>query len=428
MKSSWKLRLITLKTGRSLGRVAAKIIRNIVPFALRQRVLCLIGGPARAEIKISEFKFNPTSRWDIICFPVIDWSFLFQRPQHLVEQFAGDGHRVFYLHKSFHQSSYSSAFIRALSDNIYGLRFPGPAGTRVVYQSEIDGPLLQHFLETLDDLRHHAGIKKAICLVDLPFWAPLAFAARGQWGWKIVYDCMDDHRGFTTNSPVMTQHEEGLILGSDLVVATSQALYDRVSPSARRALLLHNATDFDHFSRSGSCSPLSGLPHPIIGYFGTVSEWFNLRMVEAAAVARPHWQFVFIGDAYGVDLSSLKHLSNVHFVGILPYHTLPACLQQFDVACIPYLLTPLTQAMNPVKFYEYLSMGKPVVAVDLPELKPYSEYFYLVRSTQDFITQIEAALVEQSVAKVQARVTFARQNTWSHRYEVLKDALEIDDR
>lgn len=178
-----------------------------------------------------------------------------------------------------------------------------------------------------------------------------------------------------------------------------------------------------HFSRPGPLRPLSELSGAIIGYYGAISEWFDVKMVREAAEARPDWQFVLIGDTVGADVSPLKRLPNVHLLGRQPYAALPGYLHQFDVACIPFLRTPLTDAADPVKFYEYLSAGKPVVAVDLPELEPHRDYFYPVRSVAHFVSQIEVALREQSPEKVQARIEFARQNTWRHRHTTLAEAI-----
>jgi glycosyltransferase involved in cell wall biosynthesis len=234
---------------------------------------------------------------------------------------------------------------------------------------------------------------------------------------------MDDHAGFTTNNAAMLQHEETLVAQSDLVVTTSRKLYDKLAPVSKRILALPNATDFDHFGQPGPLRPLSKLKGPIIGYYGAISDWFDVEMVRTAAEARPDWQFVLVGDTFGANVSSLKRLANVHLPGEQPYAAIPSYLHQFNVAIIPFLLTALTESTNPVKFYEYLSAGKPVVAVKLRELEPHKDYFYAVRSHEEFITQIETALREDSPEKVWARMDFARQHTWLDRYKALNAGI-----
>ena len=239
-------------------------------------------------------------------------------------------------------------------------------------------------MDVFDKFRQTAQIVEAISLVQLPFWTPLAQAARARHGWKIVYDCMDDHAGFSTNRPAMLKYEKELLSSCDLVVSSSKYLHDKNRVVAKRALLLPNATDFEHFRRNGLGAEtglttaverrrLADIPHPIIGYYGAISDWFDTELIRGVAIRRPDWSFVLIGSTYGADVTNLEALDNVHLLGELPYESLPGYLHDFDVACIPFILDSLTLATSPVKFYEYLSAGKPVVGVDLPELAEFRE-------------------------------------------------------
>ncbi len=352
---------------------------------------------------------------DVICFPIIDWDFRFQRSQQLLSEFAAHGHRVFYVQTSF-QSHSESPTIREIDSAIYGVQLSGPPHMSL-YRDSMDPGDLEKILKSLDQLRRAAGISRAVCIVSLPFWAPLALAAREEWAWRVVYDCMDDHSGFSTNGPAMLRLEETLTAESDLVLTSSQHLHDRVDRDSG-VLLLRNAADFQHFAVAPEAQPLGDVGRPVIGYFGAISEWFDVEMVYHAAKARPDWTFVLIGDTFGADVEWLSSLANVSLLGEQPYAVLPSYLHQFDVACIPFRLTPLTAATNPVKFYEYLSAGKPVVAVDLPELAPYRDYYYGTIGA-DFVEQIARAIEEDSPERRRARVEFARGQTWAHRYTTL---------
>jgi glycosyltransferase involved in cell wall biosynthesis len=398
------------------------MFRNAVPFPARRRLLNLIRGKARAEVPAARFPFSQSLDYDLICFSVIDWNYLFQRPQQLVTRFAEAGHRAFYLHTTFHQSG-SEAFVRPLGKNVYGVRLPGPSPLNALYAQELSEQDAARMIDALDELRARAAIHRAVCLVQFAGWSRVALAARERWGWPVVYDCIDEISGFRMNHSSVLRREKMLIESADLVTATSGVLYERVSRTARRTLMLPNAADFDHFNRTPDRRPLHGTSLPIIGYYGALSHWLDLEMVDFAARTRPDWQFVLIGDSFDVDLGPLKQLRNVRLLGRQPYRLLPAYLHQFDVACIPFRLTPLTLATNPVKFYEYLAAGKPIVAVDLPELRPYREHFYVARSTEDFVVQIETALNESSEEAARSRVELARQNQWSDRFRTLKESI-----
>jgi glycosyltransferase involved in cell wall biosynthesis len=311
-----------------------------------------------------------------------------------------------------------------LGPNIYRVRLPGPPEPDALFRKDMSDSPDEIWMSALDALRRHAGIERAVSLVEFPNWAGLAASCRGRMAWKIVYDCLDEHTGFANPWPGLAGREMELIEGSDMVVATSRPLYEKVSRSASRALLLPNAADYDHFKDPGAARPLRGISRPIIGYFGAIAEWFDVEMVATAARRHKDWQFVLIGGTHGADLSSINRLRNVNLLGELPYAELPGYLHEFDAAIIPFRLTPLTVATNPVKFYEYLSAGKPVVSVRLPELEPFKDLYYPAGTGAEFVSQIEAALCERSPEKAEARKRLARANTWLHRYEQLSDAIQ----
>jgi len=359
----------------------------------------------------------PPAVYDVLCFPGLDWTFRFQRPQQLVREFARRGHRGFYVGVRFHDAG-RGALLRKIAEGVYEVELPGPPGL-TVYRDALDDATLAGFMEALEQLRVEAGIVEAICLVQLPFWVRVAVGARERWGWKIVYDCIDEHGGFTTNAAPMLGQEEALLAASDLVTATSRILYEKAARRAGRVLLLPNGADVEHFERPGGAVALRGLRGPVVGYYGAIAEWFDVELVRQTALARPEWQFVLIGRTTGADAAPLRGLGNVHLLGEKPYAALPAYLHRFDVACIPFRLTDLTRATNPVKLYEYLSAGKPVVAVPLPELEPWREHVYLARTPEEFVAQTERALAEDSPARAAARAAVARQHTWSTRYETL---------
>lgn len=363
----------------------------------------------------------PTSFYDLLVFPIIDWGYRFQRPQQLARELARRGHRVFYLRT--HLAAGRSCGVERMAEGVGVVDLPGP-GAFDLYRDRLEPAAVEKGQAALAGLREDFRLEEVVCWVQFPTWRPLVEAVQRRWGWRVVYDCMDDHGGFAATGAAVGDEEEALVAASDLVVASSRALFARWERRARQVLLLPNATDFEHFHRGGpEPAELRGVGRPIIGYYGAIAEWFDVDMLAAAAAARSAWQFVLIGRTDGADVEGLRSLRNVHLLGERPYGELPGYLHAFDVAVIPFRRTALTAATNPVKFYEYLSAGKPVVAVDLPELAPFAELFYPVRSAADFVLQIEAALAERSPAQ-QARIELARGNTWQERADRLTAAVD----
>jgi len=404
------------------------LLRRAIPYTSRRSIVLLarragLSGPSskNATDLFRRDGVQRSAKVAVLFFPVIDWDFRFQRPQHLATQFAAANHNCYYMVTGF-RGSLADLESREVAHNVHELRLPGPAGLDV-YKSSLSLEASAGMLAALARLKDLAGIDDALCIVQLPFWAPLARAARQRWGWKLVYDCMDEHSGFSTNSPRMLGSEDELLKSSDLVLTSSQALFQKASARARNVLHLPNGTDYEHFSGVHARNPLAELGHPIVGYYGAIAEWFDAELIRCAAQQRPDWQFVLIGDTSGGEVGLLRGLSNVHLLGEMPYGLLPAYLHAFDVACIPFKLTPLTRATNPVKFYEYLSAGKPVVSVALPDLEPLQNLFYRVASPIDFVPQIENALREWSPEREWAAKEFAKANTWEARFRTLQPRL-----
>ncbi len=375
---------------------------------------------------LSDPLMRGTDQHDWIVFPIIEWDFRFQRPQQLASQFAGSGQRVFYVRAGF-QSDTDSFTFRNICPGVVEIGLPGPASLSI-YRDRPPEPALDAWARAFDELRHTRAIAEAVCLVELPFWRPVAARLADRFGWKVVYDCMDSHSGFSTNAEEMIREEETLVRDSDLVVVSSKQLEEQWCSTARRCVLVRNGADYDHFSRapeSSATAELADMPRPIIGYYGAIADWFDTALLAGVARARPSWSFVLIGSTYLADLAPFRGLPNVHLLGEKPYAALPAYLHAFDVCVIPFKLTPLIQATNPVKFYEFMSAGKPVVSVRLPELaRPeIARLAYFASSSEEFLARIGDALREDGERAAEARREFARANTWASRWSQLHAAV-----
>ncbi|MGV8941732.1 MAG: glycosyltransferase [Lysobacter sp.] len=362
-------------------------------------------------------------RYDVIVLPIIEWDHRFQRPQHISSAFAADGHRVFYTRLTF--AGWDAALhCEPVKDNLWRVSLPGPSDhnrfLQILREDAVD-----RCVEALVGLAREWDIQDAIILVQQPFWAKVALRLRERQGWKIVYDCMDEHDGLTALNDEILRDERGLGAAADLVVTTSLKLARKHETAARRHLLLPNAAEFEHFADPGQSSdPLPDVTGPIIGYYGAIMEWFDVDMVYQAASLRPDWTFVLIGAIDIEDVEPLKSLANVRFLGEKPYAELPPYLHRFDVAIIPFRIIPIIEATNPVKFYEYLSAGKPVVASPIPELEPFPHLYELAEDGAGLVAQSERAMAENSAEKARERSEWARQQTWAARYQRLKQSVD----
>jgi GT2 family glycosyltransferase/glycosyltransferase involved in cell wall biosynthesis len=316
--------------------------------------------------------------------------------------------------------------VARIADRVFEVALPGEHDFNV-YSGTLEGETLEQAFAALEDLADGAGIRDGVILVQYPSWEPLAWRLRERFGWPVVYDCLDEHTGFGTHGPSTADEEARLLAESDLVVATSRTLFDRVRKERADVLRLPNAADVEHFSAlpARETSPLAALARPVIGYYGAIASWFDTEAVRLAAERHPGWSFALVGNTHGAELGDLPSMPNVTLLGEVPYAALPSYLTAFDVCTIPFRRTPLTEATNPVKIYEYFATGKPVVARRLPELETYADVVSLYDTPEAFVANLERA-VKESVAPGPAadqRRRVARENTWKHRYEALRERL-----
>lgn len=388
---------------------------------------------ATAAATLTAEKIGPKTKalYDVIRFPVIDWQFRWQRPQQLSEQFAQQGHRVFYVtpemisigkEDTSREEISRQVKVKNIDRNIWLVTLCANRPLNL-YQDEMDRWDIQYLKWSVEYVRDKFGLSQLVSIVDLPFWTPLVTAMDQH---HIVYDCMDHHGGFSTNDKSMLLLEEQLLREAELVVTTSQHLYDWAAHYNPATVLIRNAVDSDYFSKPPDevLPELESIHQPIIGYYGAISDWFDIQLVESLARSRPEWTFVLIGHTFGCDTSGIEELSNVLLLGEKPYHELPAYLHRFQVALIPFKKNELTLATNPVKLYEYLAAGKPVISTELPEVRTVAGNIVTIADTEvQFEEAIEAALLESENSAIEQRRQFAECNNWSQRYEALHDYI-----
>jgi GT2 family glycosyltransferase/glycosyltransferase involved in cell wall biosynthesis len=365
---------------------------------------------------------EPLHRQDVVCFSIIDWEFRYQRPQQIMSQFASHGHRVFYISTTrfLPADAAPRVLVKRIKKNVYEVQL---AAVRMpdVYGEVIDGDNRQALLDSLDELRRTHRINDAIAYTMIASWGAVALEAKRMWGWRNIYDCMDEWENFPGISPDILDMERRLVRQCDLLVVTAQRLWEKWESDEQPMVLARNGVDIDFYGRHyGPNGILAGVEHPIIGYFGALADWFDVQLVVHAAKARPDYAFVLLGGVFNLDVSELESLPNVLLLGQRPYETMPQYLYHFDVCMIPFKINPITEATDPVKLYEYLSAGKPVVSVALSEVELYSEYIYIARDRDEFVAQLDAAVAEDDRDMIMRRRKFAEQHSWRQRYEIIE--------
>ncbi len=376
----------------------------------------------------AEVSFDP-SLPVVLVWGVIDWHFRFQRPQHLAREMAKRGHRVVYVSPHFVDDAKPGFVAEQIGGegDIRVVRLQA-RGRLVIYEGAFGEAALEQLRQSVGEMLGWVGEREVISIVDHPTWHGLARMIPNG---RVVYDCMDNHHGFSESGDGLAVMEQRLIREADLVVTSSHWLESMAKKDNARVMLIRNGCEYEHFSQAPDEVFCDAGGRRIIGYFGAMADWFDADLVRKVAERFPEHLVLLIGaDTAGVE-GVLSGCPNVWFTGEVPYGELPRYLHAMDVCLIPFLINDLTEATNPVKVYEYLAAGKPVVTTDLPELREENldGLVYRAESHEAFLEGLGTAVRESADAVIRTRRRdFAAGQTWTHRGTELDRAIEeIDD-
>jgi glycosyltransferase involved in cell wall biosynthesis len=253
----------------------------------------------------------------------------------------------------------------------------------------------------------------------------------GQLGEQLsVYYVLDDFLNFPTyTASMLAPLERRLLDRVDLVVATAASLTISKRPRSGRAYHLPQGVNYGHFA-SARTEPhdLAAIPHPRIGFAGTLSTQCDIDLLCRLAQSIPEASIVLVGPVALSEeaLGKLQH-PNVHILGVRRYDELPAYVQHFDVGIIPYVLSAWTVAVDPLKLLEYLAAGLPVVSTAIPEAAKYAAHVAVASDDNSFVAAVHQALAADREQVRYKGQRVARGHTWEQRADaflaLVEDAL-----
>ena len=228
----------------------------------------------------------------------------------------------------------------------------------------------QYDLRCFRDVLSELGVNDFILWAQSPLLADVATQMEAR---ALIYDCTDDYTTIHPHQAAELAAGDALLLDrADVVTTVSRRLYEQ--KSARRASHLHMlscAADTAHFDparhQEAPAELLPYLDRPIVGYMGKINYKLDVELMGSVCRMLPQMTFVFVGPVMR-DVGAWSSLPNVVFTGVKDYDRLPAYLRWIDVCIIPHELNSITRYMNPIKVYEYLAMGKPVVSTPIEGL------------------------------------------------------------
>jgi len=215
------------------------------------------------------------------------------------------------------------------------------------------------------------------------------------------------------------------------VCAVTQAILARIDASGPRALVPNGIEPQEWLEPGPAPTWFRDLPRPRGVYVGTVDSRIDVESVAAAAstLKRLGGSLALVGPAGdGSPIDTIVHLPVVHVSRMLPRPEVVGLVSDADVCVMPHVRNPLTEAMSPLKLYEYLAAGRPVAATDLPPTREISERVVLAQGSDEFGAAVQMAL-DLGAQPEPARRDFIASNSWRGRHEqILRLALASSQR
>lgn len=261
-------------------------------------------------------------------------------------------------------------------------------------------------------LKRKQFFEPEVLLVSQPFFMPLLMRIKAR---AKVYRLTDDIDKFP-NIPASVKYlEREAVRQADAVVVTASPLIEKVKAyGAKRVIYVPNGVDVIHYQSQQPCpAEYKDLQGAIAVYMGAIDSWFDVDMLMYCALALKDTTFVLIG-ASRIDLEPLRKLPNIRYLGRKDYADLPGYLQHANVGIIPFLRTPLVESVSPLKLYEYMACGLPVVATKWRELEQTGAPACLINGREEFLAGVKVALAEKG-SRREIYLEFAEKNSWAAR-------------
>jgi len=213
----------------------------------------------------------------------------------------------------------------------------------------------------------------------------------------IFYDFLDDTSGFPKVKKIanlLKEKEEKIIKKTQKIFVSSNYFSEKLGKRfPGKVIFVPNGVNLPDFSQALREKPaeLNNLAEPVIGFYGAISDWVDLDLLEYLLKEKKELNIVMIGPV-DTDISRFKNNQQIHFFGKKPYQELQKYLSFIEIWIIPFCQNEFTETVNPVKAYEYLAAGKKVVSTYLPELKPFESEILITKTKEEFLAKIEICL------------------------------------
>jgi teichuronic acid biosynthesis glycosyltransferase TuaH len=252
-----------------------------------------------------------------------------------------------------------------------------------------------------------------------------------EWAASVTYFARDDwssHYDRQAYWPAFDAAYAEMARSGRRVIAVSQQIIDRIGPTGPHAVVPNGVAE-DEWVGSAPPEPawLARIPHPRATYTGTLDMRLDAEGIISLAVSHPRLQIILLGPTTDDGhVERLRLHPNIHLPGRVGRAELVAVLRHSDVCLLAHRRMPLTEAMSPLKVYEYLAAGCPVVSVDLAPVRRLGDRVTITDTVEDFADVIVDVIAKGDISEDE-RLRFVAENSWARRHETMLDlALAAD--
>ena len=247
-----------------------------------------------------------------------------------------------------------------------------------------------------------------------------------------IYDITDNYEEFVEDrrrKKNVKEREARFLRQADLVLHTSEPLNGKRALGGGVTCLVPNGVDYQLFQKAGSPGMAAGpaladVRQPMIGYVGLVSDWIDFELLEMLGKRWPG-QVAMVGPVRPELRDMARSISGLRWTGFVKERRdLPGYIAKFKVCILPFRVNELTRGMNPLKIWEYLATGKPIVSVDLPALEPARDVIDVAQSRQHFLELVASRLSDDAEQEgKQARRSLAKRYSWDVIFDRMMEYL-----
>ena len=350
----------------------------------------------------------------------VGWNIpLFQRSQHMANELTDDGYLYFY--RTSEQFDPHVKTVEKLKDRLYLVNMANFALQNAMF----------------DLLKEYKG-HKFLSLYSTDVYLDEQYIKEKyiDYGFKIIYEYIDELSDeISGHLPdfVYDRHKNIIEDKSNIAVGSADKLIEEIEEirGKENVAMITNGVQYDHWQYRSDEVPeklkdIVSKGNPIIGYFGALAKWFDYELLKKVAKERPNYEIVLIGFLYDNSFkdSKIDELENVHYLGIVDYKELNQYSQYFTISTIPFLLNDITESTSPVKLFEYMAMGHPIVTTDMRECRKYKSVL-IGKSHEDFIEKLDFAL---TLDKKDEYYNYLKEealaNTWREKAAILDRLIE----